>query len=161
MNAATTFLYFAYGSNLKRSEILCTCSTAERQFPALLPNYHLTFPRESIRRSCGVASIEPSRSREVWGGVYTISESDQAGLEEREGFQPNRPLSANSYFWKKLTVFENGDLSRPREVMTFLANRQPNPPLPSREYLGIIIAGAEEWNLDAQYIAWLKEIRTS
>lgn len=161
MSTATTFYYFAYGSNLKLSEIRRTCSTAARRCRAVLPHYSLVFPRKSIERECGVASIETCAGEQVWGGVYAIAKSERQALEKREGYKPNRPSSENAYVRQQLTVFEDGDPSKPLDVMTFIANRQPEPPLPGGEYLGIIIAGAAEWKLDAQYIARLKEVRTN
>ncbi len=160
MNTATTFRYFAYGSNLKLSEIQGTCSTAVGLFPALLPDYALVFPRKSKRRKCGVASIERRPGEIVWGEVYSISETQRASLEEREDFIPGRPLPRNSYFRKNLTVFGNGDSSKPFEVTTFIANPQEDAPLPSKKYMELIIGGATEWNLDTKYIAGLRSIRT-
>lgn len=161
MNATQTFCYFAYGSNLKLAEIQRSCPTAERKSRVNLPDYALVFPRKSIGRNCGVASIEARAGSEVWGGVYVLSENQRESLEAREGFKRNRPLSANSYVPASLTVFEDGDLARPLEVVTFIANPQPNPPLPNSEYKNLIIAGAREWNLDAKYVARLEQIETS
>jgi hypothetical protein len=55
----------------------------------------------------------------------------------------------------------DGDLTKPIEVVTFVANPKANPPLPNIEYKALIIAGAREWNLDANYIAQLGQIETS
>ena len=161
MNTAATFYYFAYGSNLKLSEICDTCPSAKRQFPAVLPGYCLVFPRKSTGRRCGVAGIKPSVGQKVWGGVYAIPESERAGLEGREGYVENRPLLENAYIPKKLKVHAYGNPSQQCDVVTFVANPQPNPPLPSKQYMGLIIAGARDWGLDEKYIADLEKIRTS
>src|SRR5258708_580828 len=117
MNATKTFYYFGYGSNLKLSEIHRSCPTAKRRCLTVLPDHALVFPRKSIGRDCGVASIEPRVGGEVWGGVYEISELEREGLETREGFKRNRPMSANAYVPSTLTVFEDGDLDKPLEVL--------------------------------------------
>lgn len=156
-----TFYYFAYGSNLKLSEIHRSCPTAERKCRAKLPAHALVFPRKSIGRNCGVASVTARAGSDVWGGVYEISELEREKLETREGFKPNRPTSANAYVPSVLTVLVDGDPKTPLEVMTFIANSQQNPPPPSRDYKSLIIAGAREWNLDAKYIATLEQIETS
>jgi hypothetical protein len=161
MNAPKTFYYFAYGSNLKLSEIRRSCPTAERKHRVKLQGYALVFPRKSIGRQCGVASVEARAGSDVWGGVYEISELERGGLESREGFKRNRPLSANSYVLENLTVFVDGDLARPLEVITFIGIPQPNPPLPNIEYKEAIVAGAREWNLDAKYVAQLEQIQTT
>jgi gamma-glutamylcyclotransferase len=161
MTRTKTFYYFAYGSNLKLSEIQRSCPTAERKWKAKLPDYALVFPRESTKRKCGVASIEARVGHDVWGGVYAIAELERESLEAREGFKRKRAVSANSYVLASLTVLENGHATRPQEVVTFIANPQANPPLPSIDYKNLIIDGAREWKLDGEYISDLELIETS
>ena len=161
MTTPTTFLYLAYGSNLKLSEIRRSCPTAQRKCRVRLPDHALVFPRKSIGRQCGVASVTGRADSEVWGGVYEISELERQSLGSREGFKPDRPMDANAYVPANLTVLVEGDPAGPMEVMTFIANPQPNPPLPNAEYKELIIAGAHEWNLDVKYIARLEQIVTS
>lgn len=161
MNEKNTFYYFAYGSNLKLSELQRSCPTAERKFRVKLPGYALVFPRKSNGRPCGVAGIEARAGSEVWGGVYEIPELERGNLESREGFKRNRLLLANSYVPMDLTVFVDGDPARPTEVVTFVANPQANPPLPNNEYKDLIVAGACEWNLDSKYITQLERIKVS
>ena len=161
MTRKNIFFYFAYGSNLKLSEIRRSCPTAERKCLAMLPAHALVFPRKSTGRNCGVASVAARVGSEVWGGVYEISELEREKLESREGFKPNRPLSANAYVPSVLTVLVDGDPNTPLEVVTFIANPEQNPPLPSLVYKNLIIAGAHEWNVGAKYIAALDQIQTS
>lgn len=156
-----TFYYLAYGSNLLLVEIRRSCPRATRKCVVKLPDYALTFPRKSINRNCGVASIEARRGNDVWGGVYEIPESERQELEKREGFRSNRPSSSNSYAPQDVIVFVDGDLAKPLNAITFVANPQANPPLPSNDYKNLIIAGAREWNLRAEYIAQLEQIKTS
>lgn len=156
-----TFYYFAYGSNLMLTEIRRSCPSATRKCAAKLPDHTLTFPRKSIGRDCGVASVEARAGSEVWGGVYEIAEPEKERLEAREGFKQNRPMSSNAYVPQSVTVFEDGDLAKPLNLLTFVAKPQANPPLPSNDYKNLIIAGAREWNLSAGYIARLEQIETS
>ncbi len=159
MNCTTqTFYYFAYGSNLMLAEFRHSCPTAARKCAVKLPDFALTFPRKSINRNCGVANIEARQGSEVWGGVYEISASERQELEKREGFRSNRPSSSNSYVPQDVIVFVDGDLAKPLNVITFVANPQAYPPLPSQDYKNLIIAGAREWNLSAEYIARLEQI---
>lgn len=160
MPAENAFFYFAYGSNLKLSEIHRSCTNAERHRKAVLPNHALVFPRRSINRKCGVASVDGREGEQVWGGIYVIPKNELGSLEEREGFRSDRNRDENSYFPGSVTVFVDGDLSAPLEVMTFIANRQASPPLPNKEYKDLIIAGAEEWELPSDYISALRAIAT-
>lgn len=156
-----TFYYFAYGSNLMLAEIRRSCPSAVRKCVVKLPDCALTFPRKSMNRNCGVASIEARQGSEVWGGVYEIPTIERQELERREGFRPSRPASSNSYAPQDVIVFVDGDLAKPLNVITFVANPQANPPLPSNDYRNLIIAGAREWNLSAEYIGRLEQIETS
>lgn len=160
MHPTETFLYFAYGSNLKLSEIQRTCPSAERVCRALLPGHRLKFPRKSTGRGCGVASIELTEDGKVWGGVYRIAEQEGAALESREGFKPSRLAAENAYVPTDVTVFEDGDFTRPFEALTFVANRQLYPPKPSPEYLQLILDGGKGWDLDPDYIAELTKTKT-
>jgi len=155
-----TFLYFAYGSNLKLGEIQGTCPSAKRVCKALLPRHRLIFPRKSLKRRCGVASIELAEDREVWGGVYRIEGEDRAELEKREGFKADRPAIGNAYLPAQVTVFQDGDSARRIALLTFIANRQPEPPKPSVEYLQLILDGGREWGLDEDYLAELANTET-
>jgi len=155
-----TFYYFAYGSNLVLAEIRRSCPSAARKCVVKLPGFVLTFPRKSINRKCSVASIEAHQGGEVWGGVYEISDLERETLGRREGFRPNRDVSSNSYIQANVTVLVDGDLAEPLNVITFIANPQAHPPLPSNDYKNLIIAGAREWNLSAEYIARLEQIET-
>lgn len=160
MTAENTFFYFAYGSNLKLSEMHRSCANAERHRKAVLPNHALVFPRRSINRKCGVASVDGRKGDQVWGGIYVIPKNEMRSLETREGFSSDRHRDENSYFPESVTVFMDGDLSAPLEVMTFIANRQASPPLPSDEYKNLIITGAEEWGFPSDYISALRAIET-
>jgi cation transport regulator ChaC len=157
----TTFYYFAYGSNLLLAEIRRSCPSATHKCVVKLPDFALTFPRKSINRNCGVASIEARQGSEVWGGVYEIPANERQELEKREGFRPNRPSSSNSYAPQDVIVFVDGDLAKPLNVITFVANPQANPPLPNNDYKNLIIAGARAWNLSAEYVARLEQIETT
>jgi hypothetical protein len=160
MRTQSCFVYFAYGSNLKLSEMRRTCPSANRKCKARLPNHRLIFPRESITRHCGVASVQPSLDHDVWGGVYFIAESERAKLEQREGYRPQREKPNNSYVPEEVIVFEEGDPKKPLVILTFIAIPQSCPPLPSDEYKSLIIVGASEWNLDSSYLAELEKIET-
>jgi len=155
-----SFLYFAYGSNLKKSEIKGTCLLAEPLAKALLPNHRLVFPRKSKNRGCGVASVQSCPGKGVWGCVYRIPESERANLYQREGCLEARDVSRNAYNAQMVEVLLDGDSEQPESALTFQANPQPNPPLPSDEYVGTIVAGACEWGIDANYISNLMKTET-
>lgn len=70
-------LYLAYGSNLCKQQMAARCPDAEPVGPADLANFALVFR--------GVADIEPREGSTVYGGLWRISERDEAALDRYEG----------------------------------------------------------------------------
>jgi hypothetical protein len=57
-------------------------------------------------------------------------------------------------------VYIDGDQSRSRDVVVYLAVPQRNPSKPNSTYKGLIVSGARRWDLPAEYIAKLETIET-
>jgi gamma-glutamylcyclotransferase len=133
------------------------CPTVQFLCRARLRDYQLVFPRKSIRWDCGVAGIVPGPGHEVWGVVYDVADGDVPLLDKTEGYYPKRPLSKSAYTRKEVTVTREGDSAARLPVQTYFAVPQPNPPLPSRAYLQLIVEGARFWNLPPEYIHSLEE----
>lgn len=150
--------YFAYGSNMDSTQMSARCRFSVFFNIARLPNYRLCFPRKSIKRNCGVASVEPHQGSEVWGVVYRITETDLRDLDKNEGYQLNR--KDNAYFRNEWEVFIGGDPNQPLIVWIYIANFQPSPPRPSEDYMAVIIGGAKQRGLPADYIEKLEAIQT-
>lgn len=72
--------YFAYGSNLSEEGMRYRCPNAQAINKYILIGYRLTF------RS-GLPDILPEESGKVVGGLWKISESDEAALDRYEGYQ--------------------------------------------------------------------------
>jgi hypothetical protein len=41
-----------------------------------------------------------------------------------------------------------------------MGNAQPNPPLPNAEYKKLLLKGADQWRLPADYVEKLKQVKT-
>jgi gamma-glutamylcyclotransferase len=152
-------LYFAYGSNLDWAQMKARCPSARFVGLAKLADYRLAFTRRSINRGCGVADAVPATGRAVWGVVFEISELEIPELDRSEGFRPGR--ARNSYWRRECAVLVDGDHARPLTVTTYLAEPEPDPPLPNQHYKGLIVAGARRWRLPADYIAELESIEVA
>lgn len=151
-------LYFAYGSNLDKAQILERCPSAKFNCVARLDNYKIAFTRKSIKRRCGVADAVEATGESIFGVVYDISDEDMRKLDDNEGYK-GEGNSKNSYNRKKSIVTAiviNGENQIQAEI--YFAVRQPAPPLPSKEYLGLIITGAKVWGLPYEYIRKLEKI---
>ena len=146
-------LYFAYASNLSTRQMDHRCRSRETISRAALQGYRLDFPRRSYRpRGRGVAGVVPDAGGSDRGVVYDISDDDLARLDRAEGVP-------KSYVRRRVTVEPRGGGTL--EVWTYFANPEPGAPFrPSREYLDVILEGAREHGLDADYIAALEAIET-
>jgi gamma-glutamylcyclotransferase len=148
-------LYFAYGSNMSRKQMLLRCPEHECLGIAVLPDHALCFPRFSQIRNCGVAGIIESPGAEVWGVVYRLNALDFAALDKREGYDPAKSPQVNRYNRQPVRVLMNGTAL---DCVTYFARAEPGQHIPSVEYLSTIIAGAEENGLPVSYVATLKGI---
>src|SRR5947208_1463350 len=86
-------LYFAYGSNLNASELHLRCREARDVGKVTLEDYRFCFPFWSRIRQSGLMRIEPVLGERVWRVLYELRESDFTRLDQREGFDRERPPS--------------------------------------------------------------------
>jgi len=136
------------------------CPSAKFVCRAKLPSHGLAFTRMSVRRGCGVADILRDETKEVWGVVYELLESELENLDKDEGFQPGRPDHQNEYTREDYYVWHDGDPNRPLLVALYRGHPQLNPPLPNRDYKKLVLTGARHWQLPAFYIRELEALRT-
>ena len=67
------------------------CPCAQFVCRAKLPSHRLAFTLRSCRRRCGVADILRDETKDVWGVVYELSESELENLDKDEDFRLGRP----------------------------------------------------------------------
>lgn len=155
-------LYFAYGSNMLFNQMRERCPTTAFVCIAALEGYRLAFTRKatgekSLWRGYGVADVVPTVGSSVWGAVFQIDERDIGSLDRSEGYRPDR--EKNAYRRVEVHVHRDGESDRPLSAQTYVVCTCEDPnPLPHRDYLARIIAGAESWNLPEEYIRGLKRI---
>jgi len=82
---APRVLYFAYGSNLDREQMVRRCASAEPRFLARLEHHRLDFTHPSRRWNGGAADVLPCPASSVWGGVYALAVADLDALDAFEG----------------------------------------------------------------------------
>ena len=141
--------YFAYGSNMSREELRSRCPNAEFVTIARLPDHRLDFTRYSRRRQGGVADIVPSSGDEVWGVVYDIPSDELPALDRKEGVP-------NAYQRAIVSVITpSGERA---EALTYTVVHKVPTESPSERYLALILKGAREWGLPAEYVLMLEQI---
>ena len=76
--------YFAYGSNMDKSQMKRRCSDSKFLGKAMIEGYWLDFTRESSNWDGGVADIVKDPDNFVWGILYDISDKDLESLDYYE-----------------------------------------------------------------------------
>lgn len=147
----TTFMYFAYGSNMLTSRL-----TAQDRAPSavkvgigFLDCRRLTFDKLSQDGSgkCDAEWTEKDSDR-VYGVIFTIKSKDEEKLDKAEGLN-------NGYKKESVTVFTNdGSVN----AVTYIATKKETVLRPYRWYKALTVAGAVEHNLPRNYIEWLRTI---
>jgi len=140
--------YFAYGSNMNWQQMQRRCPSSQFCCVARLPNYGFAIARHSQLRNCGTANIFPQTGNEVWGIVYDLTAKDFVTLDSFE----------DGYRRETVLVLQRGDAQQPKEVLTYIAEREDNAPRPNPEYKRLIIEGARHWNMPESYRLMLEEI---
>ncbi|WP_052951605.1 gamma-glutamylcyclotransferase family protein [Devosia soli] len=144
--------YFAYGSNMDVAQMQVRCPGAEVVGIGVLADHMLCFPRHSISRDCGVASVTPRPGWKTLGVVYRLSADNIARLDAYEDFVAGRAAELNSYNRVEIEVFVNG---RPSLAQIYIAVAQDGAFRPNAAYLRHLLDGASMHRLPADYVAQL------
>ncbi|XP_066500162.1 gamma-glutamylcyclotransferase isoform X2 [Hoplias malabaricus] len=151
----TTFLYFAYGSNLLKERLQLKNPSARVHCVARLQDYKLVFGNHkglaSDRWHGGVATIEHSPGDEVWGVVWKMNVDDLESLDRQEN------VRLGAYSPLEVSVWTQGQELNCR---TYIMNSCVYAP-PSPQYLKVIVMGAEQNGLPKDYQEKLKAIETN
>jgi cation transport regulator ChaC len=139
-------LYFAYGSNLLRSQMTERCPEHQFECLATLADYRFLIGER------GYATIEPSVGDSVHGVVYHLSPSDEETLDRREG------VSSGCYRKDYLTLSGPHDLIS--DVIVYVDPRV-TPSRPKDGYMDKIPSGASQFDLPSQYQQFLASFDSS
>ena len=133
-------LYFAYGSNLLKSQMTERCPEHRLHSLARLNDYRFLIGER------GYATIQPSIGACVHGVVYELSQSDEDTLDVCEGV-------ASGSYTKEYVALIGADGAIP-EVLVYVDPRvQPGPPRDG--YIAKILSGAAGFGLPRDYQAFL------
>ena len=152
---------FAYGSNMHLGDL-------ERWFrqhsrprpvlhevvPAVLPDWRLVWNHYARGRCGGAANVEPAPGARLPGLALLPDEATFTGIAAKE--------SHPAVYERELARLELAD-GREVEAFVYVVPSErcsPEPQLPTPEYLGLLIDGAEAHGLDPAHIAWLRAVPT-
>ncbi|HUU09141.1 MAG TPA: gamma-glutamylcyclotransferase family protein [Phycisphaerae bacterium] len=133
--AGSDLLYFAYGANLSRAHMALWCPDAVPLAPATWPDHRLVF-RTWV-------DVVPSPGDAVQGALYEVGARDLAALDEFEECPT---------LYRRVRVRVVSQES-PFEAMTYRMNPGRTLALPEPDYLGLILQGYEDWQLDRSLLA--------
>lgn len=141
--------YFAFASNMSSEEFGAWCPGAEFIAVAKLAGYRLDFTRYSEKRQGGVADVVASEGDEVWGALYELPEDELPALDRKE--------SAPSVYGHEDVDVVTTPGERVRAMTYMVVDKAPTE-APGRAYLELILKGARERELPADYLSALERI---
>jgi gamma-glutamylcyclotransferase len=149
-----TVWYFAYGSNMQSHTFRGRRGIAwQRAIPARAPGWRIRFDKPPLIPSgTSFANIMPDPSSEVLGVAYEITADDHAHVELTEG------VAIGNYVRQVVSVVRLDDGSRLADALTLTTDKAAPGMSPSTRYMSLIVAGAIEHALPADYVAWLRAI---
>lgn len=163
-----TFYYFGFGSNLLQKRIQISNKSAVRYAIGKLVNHKLDFADASADEKyysknwngCPATIIENEGST-VFGAVWKIDDKDLDELDRQEG------VECGIYKPMEVKVLINGN--EEIHCRTYQLVHNPPSPIdpenrpferqPSKTYLNVILNGAHETGLPADYIAFLRSFK--
>jgi cation transport regulator ChaC len=140
--------YFGYGSNMNRGifENRRGMRPIQEQ-TALLENYRLCFNLPIGRGERGVANLEPHPGARTWGVLYLITTEQAEHLDRTEG------VSRGGY--RRIPVSLFVDAGEQIAAFTYQSDRVIWDRKPSPRYMGLLIEGAVQHGLPADYLVYL------
>jgi cation transport regulator ChaC len=143
-----TAWYFAYGSNMSRAQMLSRAGEIFEEQPAKLENYELLFNKKA-RGGSATANIRPAPGQTVEGVLYKIPEAAFRNLDRFEGVPEH-------YRRIEVKVTDGSESKVPAQA--YIASRGDSGLQPAPHYLKVILEGAKEHGLPAEYIEKIKAV---
>lgn len=137
-------LYFAYGSNLKLARMRARVASARALATARLDGFRLALDKRGSDGS-GKANLARQPGTSVWGVVYRLDPEHWPVLDAHEPGYRRVPVGV----WT-----EGGEL----EAETYLARIHTDDPVAWDWYKRLIVEGAREHGLPADWLATLETL---
>ena len=141
-NARSTTLYFGYGSNLWRDQMIRRCPQSTFAGIGRLDSY------EWIINDRGYANVVPSSSADyTWGLIYTLTSSDEEALDRNEGVPHIYGKEMKDvHLWKAdeeggMDTQDGGELQK---MLVYIDYERTKPSDPKEEYIYRMNKGIED-----------------
>lgn len=136
--------YFAYGSNLDEDQIRFRCPDSKLIDVGYVKDYEFKFTTFAKRRNGGVADIVYKTGSKLWGALYELTAGDLEKLDTFEEY----PIR-----YGRIIVDVHGKNKIYKNVQTYFVNAKTGFYKPSKEYLDLILNGAEKLKFPKNYIS--------
>jgi len=141
--------YFAYGSNMSRAIFV------ERRgmhpaaaMPGWVAGYRLCFDLPIGPGERGVANIVADSGARTWGVLYCITADAGERLDRSEGVQGG--------FYRRHAVAVTAADAQIIDAFTYVSLYASPERKPSPRYMGLLLDGAREHGLPAEYVTYLR-----
>jgi gamma-glutamylcyclotransferase len=131
---------------MSSAELAAWCPSLRVLGVAELPGHRLAFLRRSIRWGAGAVDIVPAPGRSVWGVLYELP-LGVGELDAKEG-------AGFAYRRREVEVVLDG--SSFAAFAYEVIDKEPAEVPPRPEYVELLVTGAREHGLPANYIAELE-----
>ena len=145
-------LHFGYGSNLSEAYMKKYTPGLKYVMNAQLPNFEIQFRKYSTDMKGGISSIIPKPGGMIYGVLYTIPKKEIEALDILEDV----PLG----IYRRDTFNVLGDDGKWHEADLYRVVTPKGPYKPAKKYLDLMIAGAKEHNLNADWQHKLQKMRS-
>ena len=146
--------YFAYGSNMQSATFRGRRGhTWTRALAARVDGWRLALDKPSLVSSSeSVATLVADPSAHTFGVLYEISEEELAQLDLTEG------VLIGHYRRIEVTAEPVGERHEAVRAVTLVSDTQRSDLRPSERYVRLLVEGAEEHGLPAEWIAYLRSV---
>jgi gamma-glutamylcyclotransferase len=141
--------YFSYGSNMNRGTFVNRRGMHPLQTrSALLENYRLCFNLPIGRGVRAVANLQAQTGARTWGVLYLITVEESDHLDRTEGVR--------SGVYCRIPVDVVVDSGKSIAAFTYQSKLVSEGRKPSARYIGLLIEGARQHGLPADYLDFLQ-----
>jgi len=153
----TTVWYFAYGSNMQSATLRGRRGIRFlRAVPARAAGWRLVFDKPPlVPIGEAFANIVPDAAAHVLGVAYEVSEEDLQRIELTEG------VLLGSYDRIAVPVEPLSQPAAPLTAFSLTSDHRDPSVQPSTRYMELVISGATEHGLPAEYIDSLRAVRAN
>ncbi len=145
-------LHFGYGSNMSEAYMKQFTPSLKYVMNAQLPNFEIQFRKYSEDMGGGISSIIEKPGGMIYGVLYWIPKKEMEALDILEDV----PLG----IYTRETFQVLGVDGEWYAADLYRVTEPKGPYEPASKYLDLMIAGSTEHNINPEWIALLKEMRT-